>query len=73
VIDAKHLETAWWCSVGLRAAGGVDDGGERDAFAEVAATNRAGLEFPNEIRNEIVYAVTSVLDRPAVVDVWTCG
>jgi hypothetical protein len=59
VIDAKHLETIWWCSVGFRAARCVDESGERNAFAEVAPTESAGLECPNEIRNESFHAVTS--------------
>src|SRR4030095_9681420 len=63
VIDAQHLEAAWGCRVGGRAAGGVDGGGERNPFAEITTTDIAGLESLDEISDEPFHAVTSLLDR----------
>ncbi len=69
MIDAKHPEAA--CRrlcVGVRAAGGVDDGGERNPFADITTTDGADLEFPDEISDEPFHGVTSLLDRRVLDD-----
>ena len=73
MIDAKHLEAACRRRVGVRIAGGVDNGGERNPFAEITTTDCPGLEFRDEIRDEPFRAVTSLLDRRVLDDPWIGG